>query len=815
MLRDVRLAWRALAATPSFTIIAVAVLTLGIGASVAIFSVVDAVVLRGLPFDEHHRLAAVVEHDPGRPTTFGGGTTTAQTLLDWRAMQQPFEAIGASASTRFELRNERGEPEDGRGLRVTHEFFATLRVRPLHGRLFAAGDEAEGAHRVMVLSNAFWQRRFGGDPGAVGSRFQVGTASYEIIGVLPPGFDYPVASSRPTEMFVPAMFSQDDRVRGGSRNYNWSVIGRLKPGVSFEQATGQMSALMAQLDEQHPKWGPGRRARVIPLHDHIVGSVRGRMLMLLGAVLLVLLIACANVANLLLARATVRARETGIRAALGAGRGRLVRGMLAESLTLALAGAAGGLVLAWAGMQVLVAWLPHNLPRAAAISLDARVAGIAVVASAAIGLLLGLVPALHTSRPDLVTTLKDSGRSSTTGGRMHVLRGMLVVAEVALAVVLLIGAGLFIGSFASVMRIDPGFDYRNVLVFDVAPRPDPALEGQARWEDQRKRGRPYVEEMLAAVSRVPGVVETAAVANGLPLSSSWSRSSPTLPGRGRLDGDEWQIDQRIVTPNYIQVMRIPLLRGRHLSDADTAGNEAVALVNEAAADLYWPGENALGMRIEVNSRERVVVGIFGDIRHLGPEQPARPEIYLPASQADVYGMTLVMRTSGRPLDLVPAVKSAIWAVNRDQRLSAEVVTLEGYLERLIAERRFNMALLGLLGGLGLIIAAAGVYGVMAYLVAQRTTEIGIRMALGATRASVVGLVLRRASVLVALGLAIGAAGAWSLAHTVEAFLFHVTPQDPRVFGAVIVTLAAAGLAASAIPARRASSVDPLIALRRE
>jgi predicted permease len=321
--------------------------------------------------------------------------------------------------------------------------------------------------------------------------------------------------------------------------------------------------------------------------------------------------------------------------------------------------------------------------------------------------------------------------------------------------------------------------------------------------------------MLAAVSRVPGIAEAAGVANGLPLSASWSRSNPTLPGRGRLEGDEWQIDQRTVTPNYVQVMRIPLLRGRHLSDADAEGSEAVALVNQAAAERYWPGEDALGKRIEINDRERVVVGIFGNIRHLGPEEPIRPEIYLPITQTDVYGMTLVMRTGGRPLDLVAAVKSAIWNVNPDQRLSAEVVTLEGYMERLIAERRFNMALLTLLGVLGLAIAAAGIFGVMSYLVAQRTNEIGVRMALGATRWNVVGMILRRAAVLLALGLTLGALSAWSLAQTVEAFLFQVTPRDPRVFLAVILTLGAVGLAASAIPARKASSVDPLVALRRE
>jgi putative ABC transport system permease protein len=815
MLDDLRSALRSLRSSPAFTSVAIGVLALGIGAGTAIFSVVDAVVLRGLPFDEHDRLAAVLEHDTLRPETFGGGTTTPQMFLDWREMQRPFESVAASAGTRFELRNDRGEPEDARGLRVTREFFPTLRVRPLAGRLFTAEDEIEGAHRVVILSHAFWQRRFGGSLDAVGATLSVGSQTYEVLGVLPRGVEYPVASDRPTEIFVPAMFGSDDRVRGGSKNYNWSVLARLKDGVTFEQAAGQMDTLMAQLDEQHPKWSPGRRARVVSLHEHLVGRVRGWMLMLLAGVALVLLIACANVANLMLARATVRARETAIRAALGAGGWRLVRGLLVESLALALAGAAGGLLLAWAAIHVLLAWLPPNLPRVAAIGLDLRVAAAACAAAIATGLLVGVVPALQTSRPDLASVLKAGGRSSTAGRRRQAFRNALVVAEVALAVILLVGAGLFIGSFASLMRIDPGLDYRNVIALDVSVAPDPNLSGSDLWRDMSRRGRPYVEEMLAAVSRVPGVLEAGGVANGLPLTGSWSRTVPAFPGRPKPEGDDAAIDQRIVTANYLQVMRIPLMRGRHLNAGDVEGAELVAIVNEAAVRRYWPGEDALGQRIEVNGAERVVVGIFGDIRHLGPERPARQEVYLPLAQVGAPGMTLVMRTSGRPQDVLQGVKAAIWSVNRDQRLTAETVTLEGYMERLIAERRFTMALLGMLGLLGLVIAAAGIYGVMAYVVSQRTNEIGVRMALGATRASVIAMVLGRAALLVALGLALGGAAAWSLATTVEAFLFQVRPHDVRIFAGVLGVLAAAGLLASAIPARRASTVDPLVALRHE
>jgi putative ABC transport system permease protein len=815
MLDDLRAALRSLRSSPAFTAVAIAVLALGIGAGTAIFSVVDAVVLRGLPFDQHDRLTAILEHDTLRPETFGSGATTPQMFLDWRERQQPFQSMAASASTRFELRNDRGEPEDARGLRVTHEFFPTLRIHPLLGRLFTADDEAEGSHRVVVLSHAFWQRWFGGSPDAVGATMAVGSHVYEVVGVLPRGVVYPVASDRPTDMFVPAMFPNEDRVRGGSRNYNWFVVGRLKDGVSREQAGQQMDALMAQLDEQHPKWSPGRRARVVSLHERLVGRVRGWMLMLLAAVGLVLLIACANVANLMLARATVRARETGIRAALGASGWRLVRGLLVESLVLALAGAAGGIVLAWFGMQALMAWLPPNLPRVAAIGLDLRVVAMACAAAVTTGLLFGALPAIQAARPDLASALKDSGRSATASGRRQFFRNALVVAEVALAVVLLVGAGLFIGSFASLMRIDPGFDYRNVLVLEVSVPPDPTLSGTELWEDMSRRGRPYVEDMLAAVSRVPGVLEAGGVANGLPLAGSWSRSVPSFPGRPRPEGDDAAIDQRVVTANYLQVMRIPLVRGRHLKDGDVEGAELVALVNEAAVRRYWPGEDALGQRIEINGAERVVVGIFGDIRHLGPEQPARQEVYMPVAQRPTPGITLVMRTSGRPEAVLADVKAAIWSVNRDQRLTAETVTLEGYMSRLIAERRFTMALLGLLGLLGLVIAAAGIYGVMAYVVSQRTGEIGVRMALGATRARVVGMVMRRAALLVGLGLVLGSAAAWALAANVEAFLFQVQPHDIRIFASVLSVLAAAGLLASALPARRASSVDPLIALRHE
>ena len=807
---DLKAAFRSLRKSPTFTTVALAVLALGIGAGTAVFSVVDAVVLRALPFDEHDRLAVVLEHDPSGKDVFGGGTTTSQTYLDWRRMQEGFDGLAAVASTSFRLHTETGEPADARGYRVTWEFFPMLRVAPVYGRTFRAEDEIEGQHRVVILSDGFWQRRFGGDPAAVGKTIELNEETYEIIGVMPRGFAYPIASERPTEIYSPALFRQADKVRGDSRNFNWTVVGRLNNGVSFSQANERMNRVAESMDRQYPKWAPGIRTRVIPLQEHLVGKVRAWMLMLLGAVALVLLIACANVANLMLARATTRSREIGIRAALGAGRWRLIRGLLVEGLLLSAIGAAIGVLIAYFGVQAIRAWLPPGLPRVASIGLDLRVLLAATAAATLSGIIFGIVPALQSSRPDLTAALKDSGRSSTASAASQRLRGALVVIEVALAVMLLVGAGLFVGSFVRLMNVDPGFDYSNVLVFNVGPRIRPG-----GFEEAMKVSRTYVPQMHEAVRHVPGVRAAATVSGGLPLTGSWSRTGVEIPGRGELKGDEFSIDRRTVSPGYLELLRVPLLRGRHIQPTDTENSEPVIVINEAAARLYWPGEEAVGKRLKLNQKERVVVGVVGNIRHLGPEKPPRQEGYLPFLQDSSIGATLVMKTDGDPMRVVPAVKAAIWSVNREQRLTGDTITLEGYMERLIMQRRFNMALLASFGLLGLVIATAGIYGVMAYIVAQRTNEIGVRMALGATRGNVVSMVLKRAAVLMVLGLVVGGAAAWALSANVKTFLFETEPGDPRIFAAALATLTLAGLAASAVPARRAASVDPLVALRHE
>jgi putative ABC transport system permease protein len=786
MREDLNNAIRSLRKSPTFTTVALVVLTLGIAASTAIFSVVDAVVLRGLPFDQHDRLSVVLEHDTTRPTTFGGGTTTTQMYLDWREMQESFEGLAATGRSTFRLRNESGEPADAQALKVTWEFFPALRVMPLLGRAFTPSDEIHSRHRVAILSYGFWQRRFGGAREAIGRTIALNEESWEIVGVMPRGFAYPVGNDHETEIYAPLAFESREKIRGDSKDFNWTTLGRLKGGVSLQQAHEQMNRLAAALDEKYPKWSPGRRARVISLHEHLVGRVKSWMLMLLGAVSLVLLIACANVANLMLARATVRTREMGIRAALGANRWRLVRGLLVEGLLLSSIGAAIGVLLAYAGVHVIRAWLPAGLPRVAAIGIDLRVLGGAIGAAWLSGVLSGIVPALHSSRPDLTSALKDGGRSSTAGAGGQRLRSGLVILEVALAVVLLVGAGLFISSFAKLMRIDPGFDYRNLIVLNVSVPFD-----QGAWAEARTRGRPaereffaevgrravpYMQQMLDAVSRVPGVELAGFAVGGVPLTGSWSRTEIQLPGRPELKGDDDSIDVRRVSADYLKVLRLPLHRGRYLMDEDQEHTPAVAVINEAAARKYWPDREALGERVIIDKRERTVVGIVGDIRHLSLEAAVRPEVYTPFVQDPNTRAALVIRTTGAPLRALPAVKTAIWSVNGEQRLTSDVVTLEGHMDRLIAQRRFNMALLALFGLLGLVIAAVGIYGVMAYLVAQRTSEIGVRMALGATPGNVIAMILKRAVILIGAGVVVGGAGAWYLSAGVKRLLSRSSPQ---------------------------------------
>ena len=807
---ELKAAIRSLNASKTFTAVALVVLTLGIGASTAIFSVVDAVVLRGLPFDEHDRLVAVGERrPPGKtadPTRDPDAISSAapQNYLDWKAQQQVFESMATIAGTSFTLREPGAEPEDLRAERVTSEFFTVLRVQPAIGRPFTTENEVDGRHLVAVLSDGLWRRRFGGDPGIIGRTIPLQNSAYEVIGIMPPGFEYPVGAVRPFELWVPYVVPVDERIRDPhSRSMYLQTIARLKPGFTLRQAQAQMDQIALAIQKANPEWNKDNFVGVRPLRDHLVGArTKSWMLLLLGAVAIVLLIACANVANLLLARATAREREIGIRAALGAGRWRLIRQLLVESLVLAIAGTACAIVLAMWAVRVLKSAMPENLPRITAIAVDFRVLAAAAIVAIATGILFGIVPALQASKPNLTNALKDGARGTAGAGRQR-LRSALVVVEVALAVVLLVGASLFIGSFIALMRIDLGFKPQQVLTASISPRWEPGTpppDASAAFTD-----------IVDRIGRVPGVLEASLIAGGMPLGGSMSIQDLKIPGR-TLQGDQG-ISFRRVTLDYHKALGIPLKAGRFFTAADRKGAPNVVIINESAAKQYFPGESAVGRTMTINE-DRTIVGVVGDVHQSSLEIEPRSEAYVPVAQIRTSFGELVIHTSGNPYAVVPQVKTVVLNALPDVPLR-NVRTMEEVLAGRVAQRRLNMLLLGLFGLLGLVISAVGIYGVMAYVVAQRTREIGVRMALGATRAAVIRMVLANACALVAAGLAIGGIGAWYLSSAAKSFLFHLEPNDPRAFAAALVVLAAAGIAASALPARRAATVDPMIALRTD
>ena len=813
MLDDLKAAVRSLRSSPTFTVVALIVLALGIGATTAIFSVVDAVVLRGLPFDEHDRLVAVGERrpirraDPDRDVD-ALSSIAPQNYADWAARQQVFETMAAVRSASVTLREPGAEPEDLRAQHVTAPFFDVLRVTPTYGRTFIADNEVDGRNQVVILSDGLWRRRFGADPSVLGRTITLEGSPHEVIGIMPPDFQYPVGSLRPTDLWLPYVVPPAERSRViGSRSHYLQGIARLKPGVSVEQAQAQMSQIADALQKEHPVWNQDHLIGVRPLIDHMLGArMKSWMLMLMGAVGIVLLIACANVSNLLLARASSREREIGIRAALGAGRWRLMRQLIVESLLLATIGTVLATALAVWAVQMLRASMPDGVPRVASIAVDLRVLGVSGLIALATGLFFGMFPALQLSRPDLTTALKDGARGASSGAGRRRVRNVLVVAEVALAVVLLVGAALFIGSFARLVQIDPGFTTDNVLTLQVAPRVPPPTGA----EPPDFAGS--YQQLVDRISTAPGVVDAALIAGGLPLGGSMSSTSMTVPGRTVEDPDGISI--RRVTARYHQAMGIPLKRGRLFEATDRAGGPQVAILSELAAARYFPGEDPVGKVVQIRKIDRTVVGVVGDVYQVSLESAPITEVYLPVSQAITTFGELVIRTSGHPYDVLPAVKAAALQVFPDVPVRS-VRTMEELYSRRVAQRRLNMLLLGLFGLLGLVISAVGIYGVVAYSVSQRTREIGVRMALGATRSRVVGMVMRSAGLLVATGLLVGAAGAWWLSRTAERFLFGLQSHDLRAFAAAIVTLLAAGFLASVIPARRAASVDPMEALRAE
>jgi putative ABC transport system permease protein len=819
---DLKAALRSLRSSKGFTTAALILLTLGIGATTAIFSVVDAVVLRGLPFEEHDRLVflgersrrsgavARLDRDPEAL-----GAVAPQNYLDWSAQQQVFESIAAVASGWFTLREPGVEPESLVPQRVTGQFFDTLRIRPALGRAFTTDNEVAGRARVAVISDGLWRRRFGSDPQIIGRAIPIedleggpGAAEgggYEVVGVMPPDFTYPVGAARATDIWIPYVVPAEQRIREPhKRTWHLQVVARLKPGVSLSQAQSQMDQVAAAIEHANPVWNKDSRIGVRPLVDHIVGArVRSWMLMLLGAVGVVLLIACANIANLLLARASARQREVGIRAALGASRWRLVRQLMTESCLLSALGTALAVVVAWWAVEILRASMPDTVPRVTAIALDLRVLAAAAGLSLVTGLLFGIFPALQLSTPDLSNALKEGGRAGAARGPRR-MRHALVVAEVALAVVLLVGAALFIGSFMALIRIDPGFNPERVLTAQISPRVEIRTE-------PRDRGVAFAD-VVERIGRIPGVIH-ASMSDGVPLSSGVNSTSLIVPGTAIDLTAGHMISVRRVTPEYHDALGVSLRAGRLFNVTDRKGAPDVAIISESAARKYFPGQSAIGRMVRI-SGDRVIVGVVHDVHQFSLETEPLTEAYVPIAQTPVFGGHLVIRTTGNPYDVLPAVKSAVFAVLPDVPLR-NVRTMEELIAGRVAQRRLTALLLGLFGLLGVAIAAVGVYGVMAYLVAHRTREIGVRMALGATRSNVVGMVLLNAGALVGTGLVIGGIAAWNLSAASTAFLFRVEPTDPRAFVVAILSLSVPALVASAIPARRAASVDPMVALRTE
>ena len=805
--RDLRYTLRSLRAAPGFTAVVLGVLTVGIGASTAIFSVVDAVVLRGLPFDESDRLVGVSQVNL-RDGSLQAAGFAAPDARDFRQRQDVFEALATLPEGPMQLALGGDQPEQVYGTRSTADLFAVLRVRPALGRVFSAENEIQGNHRVVLISHGLWQRRFGADPNVAGRTLVVGTVTREILGVMPPGFTYPIGIPEHVDLWMPWVERANEQTRDGGRASYLSLVGRLKTGVSLDQARARMAQINSSLAVEYPVWFKNQGIDVRPLADAIVGDrVQSWMLMLLAAVMCVLLIACVNVANLFLVRATTRTHEIRIRSALGASRWELVQSMLIESLVLAAVGTALALVFAYWAVNVLQAAMPANVPRLSDVAVDLRVLGIAAAGASLCGLLMGLGPALHLSRPHLAAGFHAS-RGHTP--RTRLLRTMLIVVEVALAVVLLVGSGLFVSSFVQLIRTDLGLDYRKVLTFNLYPRID--LGTEQATNETYARADALVTSALDRLRLIPGVESVAALAGGLPLTTSWTRYVVEVAGRRFIDED--MVDIRQATPDYLKVMRLTLLQGRWLAPTDTSGAERVVVLNDEAARRYLGAANPIGAEILIQQKPSKVVGVVRGVRLGGPESEVRPEAYVSSSQSPIIGASIVVRTAGQPLALASAVKAAMTTVVPTQPVS-ELTALETLYGGLIATRRFNMLLLSIFGILAIVIAAIGIYGVMAYLVTQRTQEIGVRMALGADAALVLRSVLWEAGRYLVLGLTLGLAAASILAGFVEGFLFRVPPRDVGVYSAAAAVILAAGLLAAWVPARRAAHVDPLVALRIE
>ncbi len=806
--QDLKYGARMLAKSPGFTLVAVIALGLGIGANTAIFSVVNAVLIRSLPFRNPDRLVMVWENN--RPRGRDQNVISPANYQDWRDQNTVFDSMAAMFDSRTNLTGV-DDPEELATQLVEPNFFDLLGTSAALGRTFNLDEGQPGKDQVVVLSQGLWKRRFGGDPGIVGKAIKLGGRDFTVVGIAPSGLQLIIRqgslTGKQAQLWMPLGLSPASRVRRGR---SIMAIARLKPGVTLGQAQAEMDGIAAHLEQQYVDFNTGWGVNLVPLQDQLVGAIRPALLVLLGAVAFVLLIACANVANLLLARAATRQREIAIRTALGAGRGRIVRQLLTESTVLAAFGGLLGLWLAMWGVDLLLALTPKDLTGLKDVGIDYRVLGFTMAVSVLTGVLFGLAPALEASRPNLNESLKEGGRGAVTGGRSHRWRSVFVVVEVALAMVLLIGAGLMIRSFARLQSVDPGFDSKNLLTVRLL------LPSSKYGQDSQLLG--FFKQLVERLQSLPGVRSAGAI-SVLPFGSGGAATSIEVEGRpAPPPGQDLVGDVRVVDGGYFGTMGIPLLQGRTFTERELAQETHVVIINEAMAREFFPGEDPIGKRVTIAMKKENVpneiIGVVRDVRHKDLETPARAMTYWPYPELTYSGLTLVVRTESEPLALADAIRREVLALDKDQPI-ADISTMEHLLSDSVSGARFSTMLLSVFAGLALLLAAVGIFGVMSYGVSERTHEIGVRMALGAQASHVLALVVRQGMVLTLVGIVIGLVAAFGVTRVMASLLYGVSPTDPLTFAAISVLLASVALLASYLPARRATKVDPMIALRYE
>ena len=797
LIGDFRYALRSLARQPTFACVAILTLVLGIGTNTAIFSVIKAVLLNPLPYQDASRLVVVREQNPDGSIDL----VAPLTFMDWKAQSLTVPALAAFRQLRYAFAGN-GEPLDVPSVRGTANMFTLLRANAMLGRTFLAEEGVPGADRVAVLSRSFWERHFGGSPAALGQKIQLDAQPYTIIGVMPAEFDFPPSAN--ADIWTPLSFDPNDAHGRSRKARSLNVVGRLADGVAQEQAQREMTVIAGRLATTFPDSNTGWGARVISAREQLVTTVRPALLLISTAVGFLLLIVCANVANLILARLSSRRGEIAVRAALGAGRLQLVRQVLAESFVLSGIGGALGLLVAWGGIRIVHALPEGSLPRMQEVRLDAGVLLFALAISAGVALVFGLVPAIQASRAGLRDTMNAfSGTTRHSGGR---LLSALVVVEVALALMLLVGAGLMTRSFAQLMRVAPRFEPGNLLAVQI-------YLPQSKYKTGLDRTRFYMDT-IRRVGSLPGVHSAAGVSAlpmypvGIDFALPFTIEGHAAP----TNGEEPRADIRTATPGYFETMKIALLRGRFIDSRDRQGAPGTIVINETMARRHFPGEDPIGKIVRNPHGKGEVVGIVGDVKHYGLDSEARAEVFNSAWQQTPNGMSFIVRTASDPKAFVDTIRRQIMSVDPEQPIF-DASTMVDVVSRSVFLPRISMLLLGAFALSALLLAVVGIYGVVSYTVTERTRELGVRMALGADAQSTLRLVLGKSMALVGVGTACGLVASFAVTRVIAGLLYDVSPIDPAVFGGVTLLLAAAALVASAIPAFRATRVDPIVALR--